>query len=93
MYMHFCKLKIGNKLFPWDYSLKMGVMKNLYLVVKTKLYFLVVPPLKEKLMKRKDFDLNEIFTYNNLYESYKSVCKSCRSKYKKTFFHFFNIQI
>ena len=40
-------------------------------------------------MKRKDFDLNEIFTYNNLYESYKSVCKSCRSKYKKTFFSFF----
>ena len=35
-------------------------------------------------MKRKDFDLNEIFTYNNLYESYKSVCKSCRSKFKKT---------
>ncbi len=40
-------------------------------------------------MKRKEFDLNEIFTYNNLYESYKSVCKSCRSKYKKTFFSFF----
>lgn len=40
-------------------------------------------------MKRKDFDLNEIFTYNNLYESYKSVCKSCRSKYKKTNFSFF----
>ena len=40
-------------------------------------------------MKRKDFDLNEIFTYNNLYESYKSVCKSCRSKYKKTSFSFF----
>ena len=51
------------------------------------------PPLKEKEMKRKNFDLNEIFTYNNLYESYKSVCKSCRSKYKKTFFHFFYIQI
>ena len=40
-------------------------------------------------MKRKDFDLNEIFTYNNLYESYKSVCKSCRSKFKKTSFSFF----
>lgn len=40
-------------------------------------------------MKRKDFDLNEIFTYNNLYESYKSVCKSCRSKFKKTNFSFF----
>ena len=40
-------------------------------------------------MKRKNFNLNEIFTYNNLYESYKSVCKSCRSKYKKTFFSFF----
>ena len=40
-------------------------------------------------MKRKDFDLNEIFTYNNLYESYKIVCKSCRSKFKKTSFSFF----
>lgn len=40
-------------------------------------------------MKRRDFDLNEIFTYNNLYESYKNVCKSCRSKYKKTNFSFF----
>ena len=40
-------------------------------------------------MKRKNFNLNQIFTYNNLYESYKSVCKSCRSKYKKTFFSFF----
>lgn len=40
-------------------------------------------------MKRKDFDLNEIFTYNNLYESYKSVCKSCRSKFKKANFSFF----
>ena len=40
-------------------------------------------------MKRKDFDLNEIFTYNNLYESYKIVCKSCRFKFKKTSFSFF----
>ena len=40
-------------------------------------------------MKRKNFNLNEIFTYNNLYESYKNVCKSCRSKYKKTNFSFF----
>lgn len=44
-------------------------------------------------MKRKDFDLNEIFTYNNLHESYKSVCKSCRSKFKKTSFSFFYILI
>ena len=40
-------------------------------------------------MKRKNFDLSEIFTYNNLYDAYKSVCKSCRSKYKKTNFSFF----
>lgn len=50
----FCKLEIGNKLFPWDYSLKMGVMKNLYLVVKTKLYFLVVP-LKGEINEKKKF--------------------------------------
>ena len=40
-------------------------------------------------MKRKNFNLNEIFTYNNLYKSYKNVCKNCRSKYKKTVFSFF----
>ena len=40
-------------------------------------------------MKRKKFNLEEINTYNNIYWTYKNICKHCRSNSKKTKFTFF----
>lgn len=40
-------------------------------------------------MKRKKFNLEEIYTYNNIYWAYKNICKHCRSNSKKTKFTFF----
>lgn len=55
MYMHFCKLKIGNKLFPWDYSLKMRVMKNFVLSSENETLLFSSPPFKGEINEKKRF--------------------------------------
>lgn len=40
-------------------------------------------------MKRKNFDLEEVFTYENVEWAYHNVCKNCRSSVKKTKFTYF----
>ena len=40
-------------------------------------------------MKRKNFDLEEVFTYENVEWAYHNVCKNCRSSGKKTKFSYF----
>ena len=41
-------------------------------------------------MKRKSFDLDNIFTYENVEWAYHNVCKNCRSISKKTKFSYFS---
>ena len=41
-------------------------------------------------MKRKSFDLDSIFTYENVEWAYHNVCKNCRSVSKKTKFSYFS---
>lgn len=45
---------------------------------------------KEFNLKRKSFDLDSIFTYENVEWAYHNVCKNCRSVSKKTKFSYFS---
>lgn len=45
---------------------------------------------KEFNLKRKSFDLDSIFTYENVEWAYHNVCKNCRSISKKTKFSYFS---